>query len=63
MIQPRIQDFLKGGSESGVDIGGGANTNIISLKQGVWKYSPPEAMVYLILFSTKIPCNARLECF
>ena len=34
--QGRIQDFLKGGSESGVDIEGGANPSIVSLKQGVW---------------------------
>ena len=34
--QGRIQDFLKGGSESGVDIEGGANRSIVSLKQGVW---------------------------
>ena len=48
--QGRIQDFLKGGSESGVDIEGGANPSIVSLKQGVWG-----AMGYLILDSTKIP--------
>ena len=52
--QGRIQDFLKGGSESGVDIEGGANPSIVSLN------SPPEAMGYLILDSTKIPKNARL---
>ena len=44
--QGRIQDFLKGGSESGVDIEGGANPSIVSLKQGVWGRSPPEAMGY-----------------
>ena len=32
--QGQIQDFLKGGSESGVDIEGGANRSIVSLKQG-----------------------------
>ena len=58
--QGRIQDFLKGGSESGVDIEGGANPSIVSLKQGVWGRNPPEAMGYLILDSTKIPKNARL---
>ena len=58
--QGRIQDFLKGGSESGVDIEGGANPSIVSLKQGVWGRSHPEAMGYLILDSTKIPKNARL---
>ena len=58
--QGRIQDFLKGGSESGVDIEGGANRSIVSLKQGVWGHSPPEAMGYLTLDSTKIPKNARL---
>ena len=47
-IQGRIQDFLKGESESGVDIEGGANSSIVSLKQGVWGRSPPEAMGYLI---------------
>ena len=35
LSQGRIQDFLKGGSESGVDIEGGANPSIVSLKQGV----------------------------
>ena len=34
--QGQIQDFLKGGSESGVDIEGGTNPSIVSLKQGVW---------------------------
>ena len=43
--------FSEGGSESGVDL----EPNIVSLKQGVWGHSPPEAMGYLILFSTKIP--------
>ena len=39
LIQGRIQDFLKGGgSESGVDIEGGANRSIVSLKQGVWGF-------------------------
>ena len=28
--------FFEGGSESGVDIEGGANPSIVSLKQGVW---------------------------
>ena len=59
--QGRIQDFLKGGSESGVDIEGGANPSIVSLKQGVWGAQPPRSyMGYLILDSTKIPKNARL---
>ena len=57
-FQGRIQDFLKGGSESGVDIEGGANPSIVSLKLG--GRSPPETMGYLILDSTKIPKNARL---
>ena len=30
-----------------------ANPSTVSLKQGV--YCPPEAMGYLILFSTKVP--------
>ena len=42
-IQGRIQDFLKGGSESGVDIEGGANPSIVSLKQGVWGAQPPRS--------------------
>ena len=59
--QGRIQDFLKGGSESGVDIEGGANPSIVSLKQGVWGAQPPRSyMGYLLLDSTKIPKNARL---
>ena len=41
--QGRIQDFLKGGSESGVDIEGGANRSIVSLKQGVWGAQPPRS--------------------
>ena len=41
--QGRIQDFLKGGSESGVDIEGGANCSIVSLKQGVWRAQPPRS--------------------
>ena len=41
--QGRIQDFLKGGSESGVDIEGGANPSIVSLKQGVWEAQPPRS--------------------
>ena len=44
--------FPEGGSESGVDIGGGANSSIASLKQGV---HPPETTGYLILLSTEIP--------
>ena len=44
-----------------MDVRGGANHYIVSLKQGVWGCSPLEAMGYLILFSTKIPYNARLE--
>ena len=39
---------------------GGADSGIVSLKQGVWGCSPPEAIGYLILHST---CNAKLECF
>ena len=42
-MQGRIQDFLKGGSESGVDIEGGANRSIVSLKQGVWGAQPPRS--------------------
>ena len=41
--QGRIQDFLKGGSKSGVDIEGGANCSIVSLKQGVWGAQPPRS--------------------
>ena len=52
--------FSEGGSESGVDIEGGVNPSIVSLKQGSGGHSPPEAMGYLILDSTKIPKNARL---
>ena len=43
-----------------MDIEGGANPSIVFLKQGVWGHSPPEAIGYLILDSTKIPKNARL---
>ena len=43
ICQGRIQDFLKGGSESGVDIEGGANPSIVSLKQGVWGAQPPRS--------------------
>ena len=32
--------FSEGGSESGVDIEGGANPSIVSLKQGVWGAQP-----------------------
>ena len=32
-----------GGSESGVDIEGGANPSIVSLKQGVWGAQPPRS--------------------
>ena len=42
---------------------GGANPSIVPLKQGVWGAQPPEAMGCLILFSAKIPYDARLECF
>ena len=42
-MQGRIQDFLKGGSESGVDIEGGTNPSIVSLKQGVWGAQPPRS--------------------
>ena len=38
--------FSKGGSESAVDLEGGANPSIVSLKEGVWERSPPEAMEY-----------------
>ena len=41
--QGQIQDFLKGGSESGVDIEGGANPSIVSLKQGVRGAQPPRS--------------------
>ena len=50
--------FSEGGSESGM---GETNPSVVSLKQGVWGCSPPEAMGYLTLFSTKIPYNARLQ--
>ena len=43
LLQGRIQDFLKGGSESGVDIESGANRSIVSLKQGVWGAQPPRS--------------------
>ena len=43
MPQGWIQDFLKRGSESGVDIEGGANPSIESLKQGVWGAQPPRS--------------------
>ena len=42
-------------------IGDRANRSIVSMKQGVWGAQPPEAIGYLLLFSTKIPYNARLE--
>ena len=35
--------FSEGGSESGVDIGSGANPNIVSLKQGVWGAQLPRS--------------------
>ena len=35
--------FSEGGSESGVDIEGGANPSIVSLKQGVWGAQPPRS--------------------
>ena len=35
--------FSEGGSESGVDIEGGANRSIASLKQGVWGAQPPRS--------------------
>ena len=44
-----------------MDIGGGANPSIVSLKQGSRGHT--EAMGYLILLSTKIPYNPRLVCF
>ena len=43
-MQGRIQDFLKGGSESGVDIEGGTNPSIVSLKQGVWGGTAPQKL-------------------
>ena len=46
-----------------MDPKGGANSSIVSLKQGLGRHSPPETMGYSILSSTKIPYNARLECF
>ena len=36
--------FSEGGSESGVDIEGGANPSIVSLKQGVWGAQPPQKL-------------------
>ena len=41
--QGRIQDFLKGGSESGVGLNGGNNPSVVSLKQGVWGAQPPRS--------------------
>ena len=38
-----------------MDIWGGANSSIAFVKRGVWGAQPPEAVGYLILFSTKIP--------
>ena len=35
--------FSEGGSESGVDIEGGAKPSIVSLKQGVWGAQPPRS--------------------
>ena len=46
LTQGRIQDFLKGGSESGVDIEGGANPSIVFLKQGVWGAQPPRSYAW-----------------
>ena len=46
LSQGRIQDFLKGGSESGVDIEGGANLSIVSLKQGVWGAQMQDCSVF-----------------
>ena len=47
-----------------MDIGGRANPSIVSLKQRVWGLCAPKTLWgYLILFSTKIPYNARLEYF
>ena len=64
-IQGLIQrwNFLKGGLKSEVDAVGRGYPSIIFLKQGVWGYSFPEAMRYLILCNTKIPYNVSLECF
>ena len=61
ILQGWIQDFLKGGLNQEWIYRGGANPNIVSPKLG--GSAPPEAMGYLTLFSTKIPYNARLECF
>ena len=35
--------FSEGGSESGVDIEGGANPIIVSLKHAVWGAQPPRS--------------------
>ena len=40
--QGRIQDFLKGGSESRVGLEGKSYPSIVSLKQGSGGHSPPE---------------------
>ena len=45
--------FSEGGSESGVDIGGGASLSIVSVNQGVWGHSLPEAVGYLIVLVLK----------
>ena len=42
--------FFEGGSVSGVDIGGGANPNIVSLKQGVWRAQPSRSYGVFNLF-------------
>ena len=41
--QGRIQDFLRGGSEHGG----------VSLKQGVWGHSPPEAIGFFVITTPK----------
>ena len=45
---------MKGGSESGVDIEGGANPSIVSLKQGVWGAQPPRSYGVFNLKSQKM---------
>ena len=60
-MQRRILDFLKG-----VRIRSGSREEGLALSEvgGLGGcMHPPEAMGYLILFSTKIPYTAKLECF
>ena len=43
-LQGRIQDFVKGGSESGACLEGrNYNPSVVSLMQGVWGAQPPRS--------------------